>query len=159
MNGEEGVYRTPTQTIFISPLSGLSQLETCLVCVLGTECPAHHPPSPCRTTDLRPTPEHALQSRERQRSVVQSSSCHGAAGYLEATGIWLELSASVQAKSAAKTVYWRPVEATHLPKLREDCCLETCRDHSSFCSVHRRAFEVVLFCTQFIFYLHQDSGG
>lgn len=158
MNEEEGAYKTPIQTIFISPLSGLSQLETCLVCAPGTEYPAHHPPSTFCTTDLHLTPEHTLQSCERQWSVVQSSSCHWAAGYLEAPGIWLELSASVQTKSAAKTVYWRPVEATNLPKLREDRCLGTCWDHSSFCRVHKSAFEV-LFCTQFIFYLHQDSGG
>lgn len=56
------MYKTPVSAVFISPLSGPSQMEICPVCTIGTEYLAHHPLGMCYKTDLQQTSTHRLQS-------------------------------------------------------------------------------------------------
>lgn len=62
MSGEEGMYKPPISTIFVSPLSGPSRMEICPVCTIDTEYLARHPLGTHCTTDLYQTSMHRLKS-------------------------------------------------------------------------------------------------
>lgn len=94
VSGEEWMYKTPLSTVSVSPLSGSSQMEMCLVC--------HRLITPgwSDKTDLHQTrcTYPAALTCEWQWSVAQGACCDPAAGCLELAGNGLEPSDSACTK-------------------------------------------------------------